>query len=523
MFRTLIAFAFLLVSITGQSQDVDNFNLKLISNLPYPEEINDVWGYVDETGIEYALVGEYFGFSIVNLDDPYNPVEVFDVGGFGSTWRDIKTWGDYAYVTCESPTKLLIVDMSPLPGNSNLQYTYWSSPDTMTFSTAHNLYIDDNGFAYIFGANYEQGGAIILDLKQDPMNPTPVGLYDVEYLHDGMVRNDTLWGGAVYDGDVHVIDVSDKANPTLLSTWKTPSAFTHNMWISDDGKHLFTTDEVRNGSIGAYNVENILNPIETDVWMPNDTGIVPHNTHFMNDYLITSHYTIGLSILDVSRPNNMVEVGRFDTSPDYLYEGFHGCWGAYPWLPSGLILATDIEEGLFVFEPNYQRGCYIEGTVTDQQTGNPIFYPTIEILGTSVNKEGSILGEYSAGIYAPGFYNVKVSKDGYYPQTVENVELVSGLTTVLDVELSTWPTSVSDPEKTREVIVAPNPVKDVLSVSSTQQFETMTLTDLSGKIIHAQSCKQQLSYQFDLSGISSGVYLLQLSGEESYKQLVVVE
>ena len=32
---------------------------------------------------------------------------------------------------------------------------------------------------------------------------------------------------------------------------------------------------------------------------------------------------------------------------------FDGCWGAYPYLPSGLVLATDQQEGLFILHTPY--------------------------------------------------------------------------------------------------------------------------------------------------------------------------
>lgn len=507
---------------TLSAQQVPNYNLRLVSNLAFDVELSDIWGYVDENGDEYALVGRNEGFSIVSLADPKTPQEVWQVVGFNSQWRDIKTYGDYAYVTCEAPTKLLIVDMRGLPESTNLPYTYWQSPDTMAFSTAHNIYID-KGIAYIFGANHESGGAIMLDLRQDPMNPTPMGIYDVDYLHDGMVRNDTLWGSAVYNGVMHVVDVSDKAKPELLSVWKTPSSFTHNAWVSDDGKHVFTTDEVRNAKIGAYNVEDILNPIETDVWAPSDTGIIPHNTHFINDYLVTSHYTIGLNILDVRRPSNMIEVGRFDSSPEYTYEGFHGCWGAYPWLPSGLILATDIEEGLFVLEPTYQRACYLEGNVTHERTGAPIFYPTIEIIEVGVEAEGSIVGEYKTGYAQSGQYTVRVSKEGYFPKTIENVILRNSDVTYLDVELNDWPTSVNEPlEEAEELSVGPNPAQDVLQLRSSGTLKNVELFDLSGRMVKRFYVANTTSQQLNVSDLSRGTYVLKADGG-SFKQMIVLE
>ena len=46
----------------------------------------------------------------------------------------------------------------------------------------------------------------------------------------------------------------------------------------------------------------------------------------------------------------MNEIAYYDTSPDYEGGEFEGCWGAYPFLPSGLILATDQQTGLHILE-----------------------------------------------------------------------------------------------------------------------------------------------------------------------------
>ena len=48
-----------------------NYNLNLVSNIQIENSSNnygvsDVWGYTDETGIEYAIVGYQYGTHIYN-------------------------------------------------------------------------------------------------------------------------------------------------------------------------------------------------------------------------------------------------------------------------------------------------------------------------------------------------------------------------------------------------------------------------------------------------------------------------
>ena len=342
--KTLFIYLFFIFSFLSSQESL---NMELVSNLPYPQGTNDIWGYADGVN-EYALVGTVTGFSVVDITCPQYPNELFFIPGSNSTWRDVKTWGKYAYVTTEASDGLLIVDLSDVTGQT---YVYTDE----FFTTSHNIYIDENGYAYIFGANTGNGGAVILDLTIDPMNPTLAGLFDDYYLHDGMVRGDTLWGSAIYAGVFSIIDVTDKSNPAIMSSYPTSCNFTHNAWISDNNNYLFTTDEQASCYVGSYDVSDIYDIQEIDLiqeWtgdgaMGEQEDVIPHNTHVLGDFLVTSYYTSGVTVIDASDPFNLSEVGYYDTSP-MSGGNFDGCWGAYPYLPSGLILATDQQEGLFV-------------------------------------------------------------------------------------------------------------------------------------------------------------------------------
>jgi hypothetical protein len=61
-----------------------------------------------------------------------------------------------------------------------------------------------------------------------------------------------------------------------------------------------------------------------------------------------SYYVDGTRVLDISDPTNPVEVGYFDTSD--LTGLYDGNWGTYAYLPSGYIISSDRNNGLFIFE-----------------------------------------------------------------------------------------------------------------------------------------------------------------------------
>ena len=427
---------FLLFVFTAKSQQ--SLNINLLSNLDYNNDLSDVWGYANDSG-EYALVGVYNGISVVDVTNPYNPVELGFFPGPESIWRDLKTWENYLYCINDEDgdggAGLQILNLEELINGVN-NPTYIENM-SLGFETAHNIYIDENGVLYVFGADYGIGGALMYDLVANPENPPLLGVFNDYYLHDGMARGDTLWGGAINDGVFTVIDVSDKQNPSIIGSNATPNNFSHNCWISDDGDYLFTTDEVSGAYVAAYDVSNLNDIEEVDriqAWSP-QTNVIPHNTHVDGDFIVTSYYTDGVSVVDVSNPSNMVEVGYYDTSENYSGGGFNGAWGAYPWLPSGNILVTDIETGLYVLEPKYTNASFVEGVVTDSNTGLPISNAQIQILGTSIIVNTDLGGHFETGVAAEGTYELLISSSGYSDH-VQTVVLNSGQIFNLDAQLS---------------------------------------------------------------------------------------
>ena len=439
----------LLISLSAQAQPPVAKNLQLAGTLTYPQGVvmSNIGGYVDSLGNEYALVGTSLGLSIVDVTNPATPVEVAAIPGPNSIWREVKTWQKYAYVTTEGGAQgLQIVDLSHLPDASNVPFHTWqpfvnAGASGQTLETIHALHIE-NGFVYLYGSNNGNttggpiDGIVIADLA-DPWNPTLAGLFNQYYIHDGYVRNDTVWGGAIYNGFFSVIDVSDKANPVVLQTQQTPSVFTHNTWLSDNSRYLFTTDEVSDSYLGVYDVSDLSNITEMDRIQSQHPGSlsIVHNTHILNDYAVTSWYTDGVVIADGHRPNNLVNVGWYDTSP-FTGDGFHGCWGVYPFLPSGNLVASDIEGGLYVLTPTYVRAAYLEGTVTDSICGDPLGGVTVTISGINVTDSSNTAGVFATGTPDAGTYTVTFSKPGYVTRVYNNVTLTNSLVTNLTVYMA---------------------------------------------------------------------------------------
>jgi choice-of-anchor B domain-containing protein len=401
-----------------------------------------------------------------------------------SIWRDIKVYDDYAYVTTEADEGLVIIDLSPLPyaGFSTLDTSIYTGPASDPWLSAHNLFEAD-GYVYIFGANRDNGGVIILDVATDPLNPIEIGTFENWYCHDGVVQNDTGYFGHVNDGFFSIVDLADKANITgsdIIGTLSTSSNFTHNCWPSLNGQYLFTTDEVANGYLDSYDITTPSSPVLLDqIQSSPGSDIIPHNAHVLNDYLITSYYTDGVVVHDISDPSNMVEIANFDTSPDYNGDTFNGCWGVYPYFSSLNIVASDIEKGLYILGLNPTLSSYLQGDITSAGTGQPINNALIEILTTPTTDNSGTLGDYSIGTTNQGLYEVRYSANGYYADTLD-INCVNGTIVTQDVALQQVPLFTATITVIDQTTLLPVENAHVKLEHTLQDFNG--LTDANGEI-----------------------------------------
>lgn len=410
-----------------------NYNLQLRSTMTFPgQTLANICGYT-QNGKEYALLGANAGMIVVDITNPDAPQQIVQIQGpegaptNGSLWKEIKVYQHYAYVTTEAGGGLQIIDLAPLP-SANLPHHNYKGDGAIQgqLDKIHALHIDvKKGYLYAYGGGLFQGGAKVLNLNLDPYNPTYVGKYEQNaYVHDGFAENDTLYAGHINIGLLSIVDMSNKSNPVVLGTAETPGNFTHNSWLLDDHKHILTTDEAFPSFLTSYDISNLEDIRELDRVSTTRTGLnsIGHNTHVLNDWAITSWYTDGVTIVDAHRPDNLVEVGRYDTwpTPVNLNDPFEGCWGAYPFFPSGTIVTSNIEPAVFnVFTPTYVRACYLEGKVINGCNGFPLFGAKIEVNTPDdrVNTTTKLNGVYKTGQVTPGNYTVTISKPGFVSQT----------------------------------------------------------------------------------------------------------
>jgi len=433
-----------LTLLTTISLVAQNVNTTFRSKLTYPgQTLANVWGY-ESRGREYALVGGAKGLIILDITNPDAPQQIVQIPGPNNLWKEIKTYKHYAYVTSEGGQGIQVVDLTALPAPTVQSHFYKGDGAILNqLNTIHALQIDEKkGFLYAWGGGLFGGGAKIFDLNPDPYNPRYVGKYDqLGYIHDGYADNDTMYSCHIYAGQFAIVNMADKSAPELINTQTTPGAFVHNTWITDDRRTILATDEVNNSFLSAWDISDptdikALDKIQSN---PGSNSMV-HNTYVRKNWAITSWYRDGFTIVDITRPDNLIQVGNYDTYPSGQGGGSSGCWGVYHNFSSGNIIASNIEVAgageLWILTPNYVRACYLEGKITDAITGAALPNAQIQVVGSNplLQELSANTGLYKTGQEAEGYYKVRVSKSGY--QDFETfIHFQRGEVVLLDVAL----------------------------------------------------------------------------------------
>ncbi|HET9474345.1 MAG TPA: choice-of-anchor B family protein [Steroidobacteraceae bacterium] len=358
-----------------------------------PTSASNLWGFVDvDDNREYAVLGHRNGTAVYDVTAPANPVLVGNVPGTPSLWREVKVdqrpnpaggpHQAYAYASTEGPGGgLQIIDLSNLPNSIPPAQTL------LDYSTSHTLYVSNidyatnmalpgqQAFLYIAGANIANGAFRIYDLSNPAVpvlvTPSPPG---TGYMHDStsmlITDNRTTQCANAHnpcevlvdfnETSVDLWDVTEKSAPVRLSTTTYPTAtYVHSGWPSQDQRYIIVHDELDelrrslNTHIYTLDVGDLRAPSLVTSYLGGTTS-TDHNGYTIGNRYYVAHYKRGLVIFDSTNPNTLSEIGSFDTylSPAANSAGTDGVWGVYPFLPSGTLLVSDIENGLFLLKKN---------------------------------------------------------------------------------------------------------------------------------------------------------------------------
>lgn len=370
-------------------------------------EGNDCWGYVSPSGREYGLVGLNNLMAVVEVTDPANPVIVEKIPHSSSSWGDIKTYGHYAYVVTETNgTGIQVIDLSQVDAGIVTLVKTITSP-----GRSHNLVMDaTNGFLYTTGSNNGTGTTMCFSLA-DPANPVQVGPASMttNYQHDAQIYTYTsgplaghqIWFGFSESRGVDIYDMTDKNNPVMIKRATYPNmGYCHQGWMSEDHKYLYVDDEFDENNLHVQTrslVFNIEDPANAFYVGSYTTGLfsIDHNQYVTDGFTFQANYRSGLRIFDVTNtPESPTQVGSYDTYPADDNRGYNGAWSNYPFFPSGTVIVSDIDDGLFVFN--------VKDATTRAVNAQTLTMDYANLLSGSVNSLQTTDGQYAKiGAKAP--------------------------------------------------------------------------------------------------------------------------
>ena len=345
----------LFLSMNSYAQN-PTYNISEQSNWnPNPAtQYNDIWAYADCQDNEYAIIGSTLAIHFVDVTDPTSPAEVASFsGGESSSWRDIKTYRGHAYSVSDNTSEgLIIFNLNNLP--QGIEQVYQSNTD---FNSAQNIFIDEAyGRLYVVGSDVND--LLIFDLTINPAQPVLMASTSLMngYIRDIYVRDNIAYASHLANG-LTIYDCSDASNITIVGSISNyvGDVMNNSSWLSEDGNTLIFSDEIPGAKLKLMDVSDPsnLSVSPNHVFQSNLLGAgnnsLAHKPIIRDEFAFVSYYHDGLQVFDISNPDSIVRVAYLDTYPSNTnYDGIQGNWGLYPFLPSGNILASDINNGLFV-------------------------------------------------------------------------------------------------------------------------------------------------------------------------------
>jgi len=320
----------------------------------------DCWGYVSPSGREYAILGTEESTEFLDVTVPTQPVSVGSIPGPVGIWRDMKVYGEYCYSVCETNgLGIQVIDLTQIDSGIVQEVQWVEGTDS---GATHNVVVnEESGYLYRTGGSGH--GLRIYDLA-NPADPVWVATWDDSYVHDAQVvtwsdgREIAFCAGGVNSGwpdtGLTILDVSDKQNILLIAELVHPDAgYDHQGWLSEDRQYFYMGDELDEDGV-IFTTTHVFDVSDVDqasyvTAFTNQSHAIGHNMYTLDGKLYQANYQSGLRVFDLDQSALAPpEVAFFDPHPGNDTADFGGSWSNYPYLPSGVVLLSDRELGLFI-------------------------------------------------------------------------------------------------------------------------------------------------------------------------------
>ncbi|MET0621483.1 MAG: choice-of-anchor B family protein [Pyrinomonadaceae bacterium] len=345
---------------------------------------NDIWGWTDSlTDREYALLGLSNGVAFVDVTNPGAPVYLGNLPrhSVDSLWRSMKVYRDHLFVVSEAVDHgMQVFDLKQLRNVASPPQTFAETAHYNNFSRAHTIALnEETGFAYAAGSRPGAGRVIGVDTcglglhvvdVRNPAAPAFAGCVDQDgYTHETQCvvyrGPDAQHQGrevcfSANEDTLTIVDVTNKAAPAQLSrTTYAGRGYTHQGWLTGDHARFLLDDELDEQQLGlsknrtfVWDVSDLDAPSVRGIF-EGSTGSIDHNLYVRSLHAFESNYRSGVRVIDVrnAATAGLSEVGFFDVYPVDNAALFNGTWGNYPFFASGTVIASGMEQGLFVLRP----------------------------------------------------------------------------------------------------------------------------------------------------------------------------
>jgi choice-of-anchor B domain-containing protein len=557
MIASMKPLIFILLLLPGVAKAQTSLNMTFLSNLDLPNlptrfgsEYNDCWGFTHSNGTEVAIIGGIESIFFVNITSPANPVLIYThpvtnmpAGTTNqSLWRDFKSYQNYVYAAADEGTSgLLIFDLSQVPTAITMV------TQTVSFwNRTHNIYIDEaHGKLYAAGSNSVSNGLVILNIAVSPTNPTlaanvPLNTVGGGYVHDVHVRDNIAYCSHGSQSKLQMYDFSNLPTFTVVGTVENYPfpGYNHSSWLNGSGNLLAMCDETHGSHVKLVDITDPQNISSDDfsTFYSEMLGAgapgasVAHNPFILGDLVFLAYYHDGVQVFDISNPENIQLLAYYDTYPQNTgYTGFDGCWGVYPFFPSGVLIASDQNNGLFVLQItsgaldieflSFQafrknEDVRLEWTVMDASFGHIFEVKRSADGGQSFQTIGKVNLSDNESNYA--FTDQSVSGSTRYVYRIDFVQL--------DGSKIASPVRYVRTESRNAFFRLVNPVTSSLVLDVMQPVESLNLQlfTIEGRSIWGQQMDESRArMEFDIAGLPPGQYVLTLQWTGGSENLIL--
>ena len=447
-------------------------------------------------GNTYSHVGTYTNVTIANNGLP------FEAGAY-SHFKNSILWDDINNYSYGGENNLIKGNVSTANGNLNTLlmapsgiFTDYANGDYTLVSGSPAIDMGSNAlFTGLTGSTkdlagnarvYDFANGGIIDMGAYEAHCTPIDYSNVTFTNAAFT----------YD-----------SNPHSIAVQNLPVGASVSYEITDTASQTTTGNTATNA--GVYTIKATLSPIPTGTFC-NTTFEITATLTINKAAAVITATTTQTHVYDGDVKNVVATLNHSETLLIYTPQQGYTNVGTYPVTVSAIetdnYLATYETVNLVINNADFTGITFNDGAFTYDGTAKSIFVSGAPVGATvtytitdAQNNTQSGNSAVSIGVYV---VTASISMANY-----NDMELEAILT--IDEGLD-----VSVPDEEKDIFVFPNPFNDIIKVSKIENVKSISIYDMSGRLITSLASTAELN----LSNLSQGSYMLVLHMENNYSE-----